>query len=78
MRNPRRDALKVAGRSAFHQRRNAMPNEPKKAKQSRSKPPRLENAQDDHEGSAHDPSEFDVMNPAKAEGKLNHEAQENQ
>lgn len=55
-----------------------MPNEPKPAKEHRSKPPRHENAQDDHEGSSHTPDEFDVMNPARTEGKPNDEVEEQQ
>ncbi|TGD63980.1 hypothetical protein EYC08_11095 [Tabrizicola sp. WMC-M-20] len=42
-----------------------MPNEPKAAKQKRPPPPDRQNAQGDHEGSAHSPDEFDVMNPQK-------------
>lgn len=42
-----------------------MPNEPKPAKEKRSEPGRRQNAQGDHEGSAHTPDEFDVMNPQK-------------
>lgn len=41
-----------------------MPNEPRPAAEKRSPPPKRHNAQDDHEGSAHRPEEFDVMNPA--------------
>ena len=42
-----------------------MPNEPKPAKEKRTEPDRRQNAQGDHEGSAHTPDEFDAMNPAK-------------
>lgn len=42
-----------------------MANESKQAKERRAEPKRRQNAQDDHEGSAHDPAEFDVMNPQK-------------
>ena len=38
---------------------------PKPAKEKRGTTPDRQNAQSDHEGSAHDPEEFDVMNPAK-------------
>lgn len=55
-----------------------MPNEPKPAKEKRTVPPRHENAQDNHEGSAHKPGEFDVMNPAKTKGKPNSDVQEQQ
>jgi hypothetical protein len=41
-----------------------MANEPKPAAEKRT-PPDRRNAQGDHEGSAHDPSEFDAQNPAK-------------
>lgn len=40
-----------------------MPNEPKPAKEKRSEPVQRQNAQDDHEGSAHSPDEFEVMKP---------------
>lgn len=40
-----------------------MPNDPKAAKEKRTPPKSRQNAQDDHEGSAHTPDEFDVMNP---------------
>ncbi len=42
-----------------------MPNEPEHAKEKR--PPHRErhNAQDDHEGAAHRPEEFDSKNPQK-------------
>lgn len=42
-----------------------MANEPKPAAEKRT-PPERKNDQADHEGSAHDPSEFDVQNPARA------------
>lgn len=42
-----------------------MPNEPKPAKEKSTTPAKRQNAQGDHEGSAHGPHEFDVMNPAK-------------
>lgn len=42
-----------------------MPNEKKPAAEKRTPPDDRQHDQDDHEGSAHDPSEFDVMNPAK-------------
>ncbi|MFN3724313.1 MAG: hypothetical protein ACK4VZ_14835 [Paracoccaceae bacterium] len=42
-----------------------MPNEPQHAKEKRTPPAERQNAQDDHEGSAHAPEEFDVMNPQK-------------
>lgn len=42
-----------------------MPNEPKPAREKRSPPARRPNAQDDPEGSAHSPDEFDALNPAK-------------
>ncbi len=45
-----------------------MANDPKKANQKRDKT-KTENDQAEHEGSAHDPSEFDVMNPARPKGK---------
>lgn len=40
-----------------------MPNEPQHAKEKRAKTENRQNAQDDHEGSAHSPDEFDAMNP---------------
>ena len=42
-----------------------MANEPKHAKEKRTAPAHRQNAQGDHEGSAHTPDEFDVMNPQK-------------
>ncbi len=42
-----------------------MPNEPKHAKEKRAEPASRQNAQGDHEGSAHRPDEFDAMNPQK-------------
>lgn len=42
-----------------------MPNEPKPAEEKRPPPPPRHNDQDDHEGSAHRPEEFDSMNPQK-------------
>ena len=42
-----------------------MANEPKYAKEKRTPPNKRQNAQGDHEGSAHNPDEFDVMNPQK-------------
>ena len=42
-----------------------MPNEPKHGKEKRTPPDKRQNAQGDHEGSAHTPDEFDVMNPQK-------------
>ncbi len=42
-----------------------MPNEPRHAKEKRAPTPDRQNAQVDHEGSAHSPDEFDVMNPQK-------------
>lgn len=42
-----------------------MPNNPLPAKEKRSDPGPRQNAQDDHEGSAHSPDEFDEMNPQK-------------
>lgn len=42
-----------------------MPNEPKHAKEKRSEPAARQNAQGDHEGSAHTPDEFDAINPQK-------------
>lgn len=42
-----------------------MPNEPKKAKEKRNEPEERHNAQGDHEGSAHNPEEFEVMTPQK-------------
>ncbi|WP_192841315.1 hypothetical protein [Falsirhodobacter sp. alg1] len=55
-----------------------MANEPKPAKTKRDDPERLENSQAEHEGSAHDPSEFDVMNPERTKGKPNSEVEEQQ
>ncbi len=40
-----------------------MPNEPKHARGKRTPPERRQNAQGDHEGAAHQPGEFDAMNP---------------
>ena len=42
-----------------------MPNEPKHAKEKRTPPENRQNAQGDHEGSAHGPDAFDAMNPQK-------------
>jgi hypothetical protein len=42
-----------------------MPNEPKPAKEKRTPPKERQNAQGDHEGSAHGTDAFDVMNPQK-------------
>jgi len=42
-----------------------MADDPIYAKEKRSKPAYRQNAQGDHEGSAHTPDEFDVMNPQK-------------
>ncbi len=42
-----------------------MANEPKHAKEKRAEPEKRQNSQLDHEGSAHTPDEFDVMNPQK-------------
>ena len=42
-----------------------MANEPKHASEKRTAPAHRQNAQGDHEGSAHTPDEFDVMNPQK-------------
>lgn len=55
-----------------------MANELRKTHEKRSEPPRQENAQAEHEGSAHDPSEFDAMNPERTKGKPNSDVQENQ
>lgn len=41
-----------------------MPNEPGPAAEKRTPPLDRRNAQDDHEGSAHRPEEFDQANPA--------------
>ncbi len=41
-----------------------MPNEPTPASKKRT-PPDRQNAQGDHEGSAHTPDAFDSMNPAR-------------
>ncbi len=40
-----------------------MPNAPKKAEEKRPEPPRRQNDQDDHEGSAHSPEEFKKGQP---------------
>ncbi|WP_435168765.1 hypothetical protein [Falsirhodobacter sp. 1013] len=53
-----------------------MGNEPRKSNEDRSTPPRQENEQAEHEGSSHDPSEFDVMNPERTKGKPNDDVQE--
>ena len=42
-----------------------MPNEPEDAKEKRPPHRKRHNAQDDHEGSAHRPEEFDSKNPQK-------------
>lgn len=42
-----------------------MPNNPGPAKEKRDEPAKRQNAQGDHEGSAHTPDEFDAMNPKK-------------
>ncbi len=53
-----------------------MANDPKKANQNRPPSGRKANAQAEHEGSSHKPEEFDVMNPARTEGKPDDEVQE--
>jgi hypothetical protein len=40
-----------------------VPNEPEPAARKRAKPTDRRNAQDDHEGSPHQPEEFDQYNP---------------
>ncbi|WP_164876085.1 hypothetical protein [Falsirhodobacter deserti] len=55
-----------------------MANEPRKADESRSDPPRKQNDQAAHEGSAHSPEEFAPMNPQRTKGKPNSDVQENQ
>ncbi|MBR2655680.1 MAG: hypothetical protein IKD58_04180 [Loktanella sp.] len=50
-----------------------MPNEPKPAAEKRPHTKRRENDQGDHEGSAHSPKEFDVMNPQKQINDANKE-----
>ena len=42
-----------------------MANKPKHAKEKRAEPEKRQNAQGDHEGSAHTPDEFDALNPKK-------------
>lgn len=42
-----------------------MPNTPRPAREKRTPPSDRRNAQGDHEGSPHQPEEFDDMNPAK-------------
>jgi hypothetical protein len=42
-----------------------MANENKPVKEMSSEPGRRQNAQGDHEGSAHSPDEFDALNPQK-------------
>ncbi len=42
-----------------------MPNAPRKAREKRDEPRKRHNAQDDHEGAAHNPREFDAANPAR-------------
>ncbi|MFG6562287.1 hypothetical protein [Sulfitobacter sp. 1A15299] len=42
-----------------------MPNEPDYAKEKRPPHRKRHNAQDDHEGAAHSPEEFDSKNPQK-------------
>lgn len=42
-----------------------MPNEPKHAKEKRTRPKHRKTAQGDHEGSAHSHEEFDVVNPQR-------------
>lgn len=42
-----------------------MPNEPTYAKEKRSDPGLRPNAKGDHEGSAHRPEEFGIVNPQK-------------
>lgn len=44
---------------------DAMANAPKAAKEKRTPPLDRQNAQGDHEGSAHRPEEFDEVNPAR-------------
>ena len=42
-----------------------MPNDPKGAAEKRTEPDKCQNAQGDHDGSAHRAEEFDGMNPQK-------------
>ncbi|QUS35642.1 hypothetical protein [Falsirhodobacter algicola] len=53
-----------------------MANQPRNAHEKRDEAPRRPNAQAQHEGSAHKAEEFDVMNPARTEGKDNEDVQE--
>lgn len=53
-----------------------MANSPRESDQKRPEPGRRENAQAEHEGSAHKPEEFDVMNPEKTRGKDKGDVQE--
>lgn len=46
-----------------------MPNEPDDAKENRPQPPKRQNDQGDHEGSAHTPDEFDAWNPVRDQKK---------
>ncbi|MDP3339375.1 hypothetical protein [Frigidibacter sp.] len=46
-----------------------MPNSPKEAEEKRPKTTRHQNAQDDHEGSAHTPDEFIKGDPVPAPDK---------
>lgn len=55
-----------------------MANEPKPSHADRTSPPRKPNDMAEHEGSAHDPSEFDPMNPARTKGKPNEDVTEQQ
>lgn len=55
-----------------------MANEPHKSNENRARPVRHENEQAEAEGSSHDPSEFDVMNPERTKGKPNSDVQEQQ
>lgn len=59
-------------------RRTIMANQPRPADTKRDTPPRWENDQAEHEGSAHSPEEFDVMNPERTKGNPNDEVQEQQ
>ncbi|UOA29357.1 hypothetical protein [Pseudosulfitobacter sp. DSM 107133] len=47
-----------------------MPNDPKGAREKRPPQKDRNNSQSDHEGSAHDPDEFDRKNPEKAPEKV--------
>ncbi len=51
--------------NSSHEKEYPMPNKPEPAREKRTPPRKRQNAQDDHEGSAHRPEEFDEQDPEK-------------